>query len=321
LPSLFSVSGGEAGRGGAPGLGLKVNYAETSRFDTTGCNPLEWCADTTITKICNCDSVFNAMVANDMFEYKGNSVTTNFQTFEFDSIWGVLKWKQTGTLHYYCPMSAAVHFNEILKLIGVKRLTPYQTDSTANIEAVLISGKVRFRVASNLWPLAEYDFATHTLTDLDDPSRKRVKEASCLYSDAAFGGAQAMKVGNAGNDGSKYPYPGTKSVASSPFNSTANVIFYSPSPNIEEELSDNHLVSEELVVFPNPNATGQLHFVCAEEIVFIELVDVLGNVVLSCSPNQKQFEMPISGIPASLYTINCKTKSKILSRKLIKLAY
>ena len=325
LPSLFSVGGGEAGRGGAPGLGLKVNYAETSRFDTTGCNPLEWCADTTITKICNCDSVFAQMIGKNNATYMLGGTNLKFQIggvdFGLDTTWGVLKLVKTAKLHYYCPMSIASHFNEILKLMGRKRLTPYQTDSIADIEAVLISGKVRFRVSSTFWPIAEYDFATHTLTDLDDPARKKVKEANCLYSDAAFGGAQAMKMGAAGNDGSKYPYPGTKSVASSPFNSSANVIFYSPSPSIEEELSDNHLFSEELLVFPNPNSTGQLHFDCTEEIVFIEVVDVLGNVVLSCSPNQKQFEMNIDRLAASMYTINCKTKARIFSRKLIRFAY
>jgi len=281
-------------------LGLKVNYAETSRFDTTGCNPLEWCADTTITKICNCDSVFAQMIGRNNATYMLDGTNLKFQIggvdFGLDTTWGVLKLVKTAKLHYYCPMSIASHFNEILKLMGRKRLTPYQTDSTADIEAVLISGKVRFRVSSTLWPIAEYDFATHTLTDLDDPARKRVKEANCLYSDAAFGGASAMKVGYAGNDGSKYPYPGTKSVASSPFNSSANVIFYSPSPSVEEELSDNHLFSEELLVFPNPNSTGQLHFDCTEEIELIEVVDVLGNVVLSCSPNQNQFEMNIDGL-------------------------
>ena len=322
---LFEVNGGEAGMGGEPGLAWKTNYYSTSKFDTTLCSPLEWCADSNLTVECNCDSIFNNMVGRQNAEYSqlGGYAILNMdgsQDYYFDSTWGVLKWEKSSHYHYVCPMANATDFKDIIKLLGAARLTPYQNDPLANIRVVLKSGKVRFEVFGTKWPLAEYDFVSHTLTDLDDPARKKVKEADCLYSYAAFGGDQYMRIGNSGNKGSDYPYPGSKTIGTPTTGSSSNVIFYSPAPAVEEEANNHVLENYTFNIFPNPNSTSDLTISCDQEIINIVIYDIFGNEVLKQTPQKKQFQIMIDKLSAGTYNVVCETNNLKISQKFIKLS-
>ncbi len=323
--ALFQVNGGKAGKGGVPGLGRKINHGATQPFDASNCSPLEWCVDTTITNICNCDTVFSRLNGKDGFDYLANLLGyVDFKygssIFQFDSTWGVLKYEQSSTLHYYCPMSNPTQFKDILKLMGTKRTTPYQNNPTANIEAVMKAGKLRVQVKSTKWPLAEYDFNSHTLTDLDDPSRKNVTETNCYYSYAAFGGASTMKVGNYGNDGSDYPYPGDKSIGNTPLDSNANVVFNSPAPGVEA-LGNKDVEIQKFKISPNPNVTSEICIESVEIIESIEILDGAGKLVMSLFPNKKQLNLDIDRLKPATYSIVCKSKNEIITRKFIKLNY
>jgi hypothetical protein len=327
--NLFEVEGGKGGKGGVAGISQNFNYATTLKFDTTNCNPLEWCIDSSITAFCDCDTVFASLQGKNDLKYD-TTITPNYVTFgklgsnptSFDTSWGVLKYKKSQTVHYYCPMSNPKQFDDILKLIGTARLSPYQNNSSANIEAVALpNGNVRFQVQGTKWPIAEYDFATNTLTDLDDPERKSVVETNCLYSLAAFGGAQSMKVGNAGNDGNDYQYPGDKSLDPSNVQTNANVVFFSPAPTVEEELNNHLLSNSSFNIYPNPNVKSEILISSEEVITSIQIIDINGKTVLKQTANNKKLNMNIDSLPDAHYTIICKTQNKVFTRKFIKLNY
>jgi hypothetical protein len=326
--NLFEVAGGKGGKGGVAGISQNFNYATTLKFDTTNCNPLEWCIDSSITAFCDCDTVFNSLLGESNLNYFALTPTAakiennSIDLLKFDSEWGVLLYEKSQLLHYYCPMSNPTQFDDILKLIGTARLSPYQNNSSANIEAVALpNGNLRFQVQSNKWPIAEYDFSTNTLTDLDDPERKSVVETNCLYSLAAFGGAQSMKVGNAGNDGNDYQYPGDKSLDPLNVQTNANVVFFSPAPTVEEELNNHLLSNSSFNIYPNPNVKSEILISSDEIITSIQIIDNNGKIVLKQTSNNKQLNMNIDSLPDANYTIICKTQKKIHTRKFIKLNY
>lgn len=319
---LFNVNGGKGGKGGVPGISEIINHNRTEAFDTTGCNPLEWCVSSDTSTSCDCDSVFAAFQGEEGLKYN-TSITPNYVVFgnsifscAFDSIWGVLKYAE-GTKEFYCPMSNPKQFKEILKLIGIARLSPYQNDPAANVEAEMLNGKLRFQVKSTKWPIAEYDFESNTLTDLDDPAKQSVVETSCLYSSAAFGGAQFMKVGSAGDDGNDYPYSGSKSIGTIPFVDSANVIYYSPVTAIDEEMQSSHLKSNKIKIYPNPAASTEIQV--ESEIVLTEIciLDHLGKIMIQLQPNDKQLLIPIQSLPDAMYTIQLKTLNETITKKIV----
>ena len=324
---LFNVDGGKGGKGGMPGLANIKNYGSTSDFDTTNCNPLTWCnPELTITKICNCDSVFKGFQNNRKFEYdlispsEAQITSLTNENIKFDLNWGVLKLEASSTLHYLCPMANPQHFKDILELIGVARFSPYQTDTFAIIETVLdANNNLRFQVDSTNWPIAEYDFDKNTLTDLDDPARKRVVETDCNYSNIAFGGDDFMKVGLSGSDGNDYPYPGTKSLDPSNLDSSANVVFNSPAPSVQQELNNQNLELAFFNIYPNPTGSSEIMIICNEKISSIEIFDTQGKQVLFVQPNTEQLVLNIKRLSPATYSIICNTQTKTISKKFIKL--
>lgn len=324
---LFNVDGGKGGKGGLPGLATIQNYGSTSIFDTSNCSPLTWCSPASpVTKICNCDSVFKALVNYQLFKYihispnEAHLKYNSTKKLSFDIEWGVLKHEASSTLHYLCPMSNPQQFQDILKLIGVARLSPYQTDTFALIEAVLdANDKLRFQVDSTDWPIAEYDFDKNTLTDLDDPARKSVVETNCNYSNIAFGGDDFMKVGLSGSDGNDYQYPGTKSLDPSNLDSSANVVFNSPAPSVQQELKNQNLDLDFINIYPNPTVFSEIMINCIEKISSIEIFDTHGKQVLFVQPNTEQLTLNIKRLTPATYSIICKTQSQTISKKFIKL--
>jgi hypothetical protein len=317
---LFEVNGGKGGKGGAPGLSKNFNQVETQRFDTTNCNPLEWCVDTTIDYYCDCDTVFNFMNLKSNFTWDSDTKGYLFlgDKVIYNETWGVLKYVKSSNVHYLCPMSLPSQFTDILRLIAKNRYSIYQNNPI--IKAVKIGNKLRFEDSISKWPFAEYDYDNNTLIDLDDPGRKQVFEASCLYGFASIY-PNYVNVGEYGLDGSDYQYPGTKSLDPSNVNSNANVVFYQPAPGVNEISGTHEISNDEIKLYPNPNVTSEIIIESNSPIISIQIIDALGKILIEENIHSGQPKVNIQSLPPATYTIICKTKNTNIRKQFIKLNY
>ncbi len=317
---LFEVNGGKGGKGGRAGISKNFNQVETQRFDTTNCNPLAWCVDTTVVQYCDCDTVFNFMNGRNGFDWitgdKGYSFLAN-KVF-YNETWGVLKYEKSFKVHYLCPMSLPSQFTDILRLIAKNRSSIYQNNPT--IKAVKIGNKLRFEDSQSKWPFAEYDFDNNTLTDLDDPGRKQVFEASCLYGFASIY-PNYVNVGNDGTDGADYQYPGSKSLDPTNIDSGANVVFYQPAPSVHEITNVTEFANDEIKLYPNPNITSEIIIESISPIISVQIIDALGKILIEENFQSEQHKVNIQSLPPATYTIICKTKNTTITKKFIKLHY
>jgi hypothetical protein len=317
---LFEVNGGKGGKGGTPGLSKNFNKVETQRFDTTNCNPLTWCVDTTIVQYCDCDTVFNELISKS-FNWSNPNGIIDFVTGKvyYDQDWGVLKYKKSPRVEYLCPMSIPSQFTDILRLIAKNRNSVYLSNPSIKVKAVKNGNKLRFEDSTTKWPFAEYDFDNNTLTDLDDPARKQVNEVSCLYGFAAFGNSQYVNVGNYGVDGADYQYPGSKSLNPSNLNPYANVVFYQPAPTAPGITGVTDIAIDDIKLYPNPNITSEIIIESNTPIISIQIIDALGKVMIEENFNSMQPKVNIQSLYPATYTIVCKTPNATISKKFIKL--
>ena len=68
---------------------------------------------------------------------------------------------------------------------------------------------------------------------------------------------------------------------------------------------------------PNP-ADGDVSIVSTIEITTLQIVNMLGQNVLSITPNSKEFTIDVSGLSSGAYFINAITNGVTTTKKLIR---
>ena len=104
------------------------------------------------------------------------------------------------------------------------------------------------------------------------------------------------------------------------FDSNANVVFNSPAPGVEA-LGNKDVEIQKFKISPNPNVTSEICIESVEIIESIEILDGAGKSVMSLFPNKKQLDLDIDRLKPATYSIVCKSKNEIITRKFIKLNY
>ncbi len=100
----------------------------------------------------------------------------------------------------------------------------------------------------------------------------------------------------------------------------SNVVFNSPAPGVEA-LGNKDVEIQKFKISPNPNVTSEICIESVEIIESIEILDGAGKLVMSLFPNKKQLNLDIDRLKPATYSIVCKSKNEIITRKFIKLNY